>query len=419
VQENGEREQKLFCDTTIRNRLFSDERALGIATTQIFTKRLRRTRLPYKRFFGEVDDDSIPEDLSACMMDMPLDRVIQKHQHLYVIPWYWTSCHERVLHVTWHPFQPLPQPLSRLSSSPSYFQLPDERMDKHGRIYGVSHLGLRNAVLMLSTQGNHYPRGLTKNHIPSQGFLQFQLEFLTIKYGPHSCPLATKVHVFRLITASTMDIGLAINNDHRPGFWRMIYLDGFDIQAWSDKYKRFARNLKLYGDVDYVCDDPFGSWRHPHFIPGVFIAMAQRYEKAKWYGQRKELLVGKGAPTWQILISNRRADFVNAHLYTAQVPKFFLDCFNEPGRIHRPAEADRAETRNVDARQRNDASEGGQPDFLIRHTPVAHSPVETFLYRLRQAIILSRDFGELGTATGTTGSGQGEPISGNQTSTAA
>ncbi|KAI0877720.1 hypothetical protein GGS24DRAFT_510585 [Hypoxylon argillaceum] len=250
---------------------------------------------------------------------------------------------------------------------------------------------------------------------PSQRFLRVEMERLEIMCGQRGFEFLPAVPIYRLGTILQTCNG-KISGHHQgstvskaESFWRMAHIDYAHISKGMDMFNNYKRNFIVYGIREGMttseCMDRYeyeygdGNWNHPHFIPGIFIAMAQRHRQKKWVGQERtfggnevrNVPANYIAPTWQILLTDGPNDDMYAHLYTTQVPTFLVTCFEKPGQWHPPPSPAnvrnnaRADYENEDAR--GDASF----DFLIRHTRISYDPETTFRERLREAIVFSRD----------------------------
>ncbi|KAI0454833.1 hypothetical protein F5B21DRAFT_473638 [Xylaria acuta] len=223
------------------------------------------------------------------------------------------------------------------------------------------------------------------------------MEYLDIMYGTTKYRFLSKVPVYRQetkgsSTAATDDE----DTDETGNFWRMVHLNRTDIVDGARRHPEHGENFRQYGVREGMsedeCSDEAG---HPHFIPGVFIAMAQRYRLEEWDGQGGEEKDGQndkremanGAPTWQILLTDGPRDRFCAHLYTAQVPGFIVDSFEAP-----------AAPTSTQGNGTTDRENGNRRfKFPIRHNRVPYAPFNTFRERLRYAITVDRDgFGTTG-----------------------
>ncbi|KAI0506916.1 hypothetical protein F5B22DRAFT_650231 [Xylaria bambusicola] len=303
---------------------------------------------------------------------------------------------------------------------------------------------------------------ITKLHrVPTlQNFLRLQKENLRINYGKTAYPVLHNVPVYRLNTKVARSGESNGENPARDSwqsevsetetnrFWRLIHVDETHVAESLTKFYKYGRNFRDHGIVargmsmreataryEYL---PGDEWFHPHFIPGVFIAMEQRYRRNMWAGQKeceekpnvqgdtrhgqqkdksehkhggkhphqhkkkrtnrmKKQKVGTAykpptsdlAPTWQILVTDGSNDSKSVHLYTAQVPDFIIAALDKPAQRHcsnTPPQGGKTTTNDEDIRF----------EFLIRHTSIPHIPYKSFQTRLREAIISSRDsFGAL------------------------
>ncbi|KAF2968998.1 hypothetical protein GQX73_g4527 [Xylaria multiplex] len=281
---------------------------------------------------------------------------------------------------------------------------------------------------------------------PFQNFLVLEEEDLSIYYGPQKYKFLWNVPVYRLGTK------LKRNHDNKnndidgsyqkstPPFWRMVHLDYTHINEALRQNKRYGSNYRKHGilkkgmtmeecTVRYDYEQGDGKWSHPHFMPGVFIAMAQRHKRNWWKGQvsgeeaiqrnrckdqkdhkcdkkrengtsSKEFLkkseaasgtTDRVAPIWQALLTDGPNDRTYAHLYTTQVPPFLVDSLEKPAQCQF-----RVPPANTKGRRNTKNGKGNKHEdmpfaFAIRHTQIAYKPYRSFRQRLREAIVCSRD----------------------------
>ncbi|KAI0109117.1 hypothetical protein GGR51DRAFT_569998 [Nemania sp. FL0031] len=242
---------------------------------------------------------------------------------------------------------------------------------------------------------------------PSQKFLRVEEANVRIAYGREEFHFLSEVPVYRMDTmpSETTD---GIDDHHQcptvpntEGFWRMMHLDYTHIFEALHLHRTYGANFRIYGvrrgmsKYEYMERYEFeygeGEWNQPHFIPGVFIAMAQRYRRKGRFGQG-----GTGnnvAPTRQILLTDGPNDWHHAHLYTTQVPDFLLSSFDKPTEMHLPLPpiSNQKESIIKNGRQNEEELEEVPFDFPIRHTIIPYCPQDTFRERLREVIMLSRD----------------------------
>ncbi|GAP84351.1 hypothetical protein SAMD00023353_0701690 [Rosellinia necatrix] len=179
--------------------------------------------------------------------------------------------------------------------------------------------------------------------------------------------------------------------------WRMVHLDYTRIVKAMNHFKRYKKNFHIYGAckgmTKYEYTDRYeyeygdGEWSHPHFIPGVFIALSQRYECKLWEFQ---------APVWQILLTDGPNDELYAHLYTTTVPGFLIHSFDTPGELRIPippsstGEGSSAGHDIKDEQHNKHEHMDAPSDFVIYHTRIAYDPQPSFRERLRESIAFSR-----------------------------
>ncbi|KAI1309780.1 hypothetical protein F5Y03DRAFT_57891 [Xylaria venustula] len=316
------------------------------------------------------------------------------------------------------------------------------------------------AMLRLLSGVNKYDTfNVLENISPSDTFLRADVEGLGLFYGKKRYRLlhgTFHTFVYRLGIKRNKFNSNDTCSDCPGPFWRMLHLDYVHANAATFS-NRFGRNFRFHGirrrgmtmdeyKVRYDYERGCGKWSQPHFIPGFFIAMEQRYRRLKWNGQkrkknaqktadhdqqentrgRKRERKGKpehsdnhrdqidnggdassvkpldenngqvgttssAAPTWQILFTDGHNDHVYAHLYTAQVPPFLIDCFQKPSQWHSPNPTTSAES-NGAAEKKNGhghAQEDASFDFTISHTRIKYQPYISFPQRLRRAIVRS------------------------------
>ncbi|KAI0443247.1 hypothetical protein F4803DRAFT_574797 [Xylaria telfairii] len=226
-------------------------------------------------------------------------------------------------------------------------------------------------------------------------FLRLELQYVDIKYGHKRTRFLCRIPAYRL-DINPRSIAAAGNGGPgwARGFWRMVHIDCEAVAHGARKYWADGKNLRQYGTREGILEDE-GSDCHPHFIPGVFIAMAQRYRAKDWDGQQAEEEHGHidqhVAPTWQILFTNGTKDNMYAHLYTTQVPGFIQDSFETPARLHAPIASASTQSNATIGRE----LVHGRFEFRISHTKILYMPSENFRQRLRYAIVIDRDrFGE-------------------------
>ncbi|KAI3338247.1 hypothetical protein F4824DRAFT_460154 [Ustulina deusta] len=294
---------------------------------------------------------------------------------------------------------------------------------------------------------------------PFRNFLRFETEDLYIFYGRQKYRFLWSTSVYRLDTKRNSDDATNSQNAHGEyrestapkieNFWRMVHLDSAHLTEASRKSNKHGRNFLKHGieqmgmtmeectvRYDYKRGDD--EWSHPHFIPGVFIAMAQRYRSKQWKGQdgneegargdtrdgqqeckhkhkhknkhgeededgdtsaKKTPETSKGqsvavsytVPTWQVIFTDSVNDCVYAHLYATQVPPFLLACFDKPAQWHSPVPPASTESNGAAAGKNGCKPEDVSFDFAIRHTRIAYKPHRSFRERLREAITCSRD----------------------------
>ncbi|KAJ8126872.1 hypothetical protein O1611_g6765 [Lasiodiplodia mahajangana] len=246
---------------------------------------------------------------------------------------------------------------------------------------------------------------------PSQKFLRVEKEDIKIAYGRMKFHFLPRVPVYRIDVMPDIDIeadeGITDDGHQGPtapeseGFWRMVHLDFTHIFDGANTYRKYGRNFRTYGVrhvmTKYEWMDRFeyeygeGEWNQPHFIPGVFIAMTQRYRRREWVGQGDE--VADVPPVWQILLTDGPNDILHAHIYTTQVPDFLVSYFDTPTEMFLPLPpTDTQSNGAADHGSENKEEIEEVPfDFRIRHTIVAYRPSNTFRERLRESIMLSRD----------------------------
>ncbi|KAI0400160.1 hypothetical protein F4802DRAFT_505926 [Xylaria palmicola] len=250
------------------------------------------------------------------------------------------------------------------------------------------------------------------DHIPiSRQYLRLEEQDLDIMYGTMKHGFLPPVPVYRLATkrggSDWADIEEADGDAGK--FWRLAHIDQAHITQGYLAPKKGAANFYLDGVRNgmsyFECTDRYeyeyevSNWNHAHFIPGVFIAMAQRYRMGEWEDQGGEYgspsdtddddtppgadaarsRSPRDGPIWQVLLTDPLNDLVYAHLYTAQVPGCVLDSLETPAR-----------------RRIADPAAGGRDTrpftFPIHHTPIAYAPNDdTFRERLRTAIEYCRD----------------------------
>ncbi|KAI0976625.1 hypothetical protein F4678DRAFT_480134 [Xylaria arbuscula] len=301
---------------------------------------------------------------------------------------------------------------------------------------------------LLSGVDKHNVRKVLDNFSPSDVFLRRDTVELFLYYGMRKCSVFPDTFAYRL--DSKRSGGDKANSENTCGdgvapFWRMVHLDCSHLASAVGLRNRFGRNFRNLGirrrgmtmdhcTVRYDYQRGYGKWSQPHFIPGVFIAMEQRYRRGKWMGQkngdnnqqenkRREKRERKGeperndkhpaqdekggdassadngqvvtasgpTPIWQILFTDGQNDHVYAHLYTAQVPPFLVDCFDKPSQWHSPNPTTSAES-NGAAENKNGhghAQDDAAFEFRICHTRIKYLPYESFRQRLRRAIVRS------------------------------
>ncbi|TGJ88304.1 hypothetical protein E0Z10_g477 [Xylaria hypoxylon] len=275
---------------------------------------------------------------------------------------------------------------------------------------------------------------------PSQNFLRLHEDTLSIYYGQHTYTFLRTVPVYRLGTKRNKHHNNNINGDCRESiacsiknFWRMVHLDYTHINEALRQNKWGGKNYRKYGiqqkgmtmeecTVRYDYEQGDGKWSHPNFIPGVFIAMAQRYRWSGWKDVRKDkrkdqkeykhndkhengISSGKEsetsetrgvpingvAPTCQILLTDGPNDRTYAHLYTTQVPRFIISSLDEPGQCQFPVPPAKTKDSGVNGHNNEYQHEDLPFDFPIRHTKIAYEPYESFRQRLRESIVCSHE----------------------------
>lgn len=189
----------------------------------------------------------------------------------------------------------------------------------------------------------------------------------------------------------------------------MVHLDYVHISEGLAMSRLYKRNFKKYGLAEGMTECEYmdryeyeygdGEWNHPHFIPGVFIAMAQRYRWRQWDGQKtnrssknisKKNKVNNATPIWQILLTDGPNDNMHAHVYTTQVPPYIINYFETTGKSHLPPTPANNKKRGRVDHEGVGAGRDMPFDFRIRHTRVSYDPNDTFRERLREAITYSR-----------------------------
>ncbi|KAI0422596.1 hypothetical protein F5X98DRAFT_99876 [Xylaria grammica] len=275
---------------------------------------------------------------------------------------------------------------------------------------------------------------------PCQKYLRLDNENISIYFGQRKHTFLSGVPVYRLKTKRNKHYGTDYGDEN---FWRMLHLDYTHIKDALRQNKRYGSNYRKYGvrirgmtmeecTVRYNYEQGDDKWSHPHFIPGVFIAMEQRYWNGWWRGQKlqksrekdtrrderedpkkrkcnnkhenetssgkaqktseaKSVTVNRVAPTWQILVTDGPNDGTYAHLYTTRVPMFFIKSLDKPAQCQfrdPPASTEHSGVTKHD----KGCKHGDVPfKFAIRHTMIAYKPYDSFRERLREAIVSSRD----------------------------
>ncbi|KAI1132719.1 hypothetical protein F5Y10DRAFT_292410 [Nemania abortiva] len=319
-----------------------------------------------------------------------------------------------------NPLRPLP-PQRTLPSLPGSFELTCENSrvsmnavlslqnDNRGR----TTLKQREAMQILLSAVDQWDQfSVRKRLLPSQKFLRVEKHALGISYGQKTFQFLLRIPTYRM---DAMPGTNAVTNDgsidgrhqgptttETKGFWRMIHIDyahvfdgmwKFHKLAWAFTIYGVRRGISRYEYSDrYEYEYGKDKWNQPHFVPGVFIAMAQRYQARKWTGQKA--MDDGVSPTWQILLTDGPNDNRHAHIYTTQVPPFLVDCFKTPAKWYPPPNIQKNGT--VD--HESETAGGSEPDvgevpfnFPIRHTMVEYEPHSSFRERLREAIMFSRD----------------------------
>ncbi|KAI1421863.1 hypothetical protein F5Y12DRAFT_664056 [Xylaria sp. FL1777] len=318
-------------------------------------------------------------------------------------------------------YRPLPTPSQLqqllLPLPPLYFKLTVE--DQSLITYHICHIesgefkstySIQRAMQALLSGVDEHPWFKILNPItPSRDFLRLREENLCIFYGQKRYYFFMGTPVYRLDTqgnnenvnnneVSCGDLRGPTQRNSIGTFWRMIHLDSTHVSLSIPITRKYGRNFRRYGirdtgmsmdecTVRYDYEHGDENWSHPHFVPGVFISMEQRYRRNEWNGQKGR---EKGVQAdWQILFTDSPNDRVYAHLYTTRVPAFLVACFDEPTQWHSPVPSASEESNGASERKERNKHGDVPFEFAIRHTRIAYKPYESFRERLRQAIVYS------------------------------
>ncbi|KAJ2997092.1 hypothetical protein NUW58_g760 [Xylaria curta] len=281
-----------------------------------------------------------------------------------------------------------------------------------------------------------------------QNFLRLELRSLDIMYDQTRFKFLPKVPVYSLDTKRFGDTSFKTEELwEKESCWRMAHIDYAHISDGMLYCKKNTKNFFKYGFREGMslseCRDRYQQgygdegWSHPHFIPGLFIAMSQTYQRhqyRRWArgnsGKRDHkgktndtrdmyddeqggaLVSPNGIPesyksrsvpadhtdsTWQILLTDGPNDQDFAHLYTTNVPSFIIASFASPSKLHfsvPPTETQQnsaAGCGSESGEKKECEYEDASFDFLICHTKIAYEPQNTFRQRLREAITFARD----------------------------
>ncbi|KAI0854577.1 hypothetical protein F4860DRAFT_522991 [Xylaria cubensis] len=355
-----------------------------------------------------IDDIGLVYSLHKCT----LEATILQYKYLFCTPLYWTHRHEKVLHVRWHHltgcgWSPPTALLSIASAfplvdiSPAYVASCISVLEKGYGLYCGVHrpmVDLLNALY----DGNESSLKPILDALLNDGdkFLRVDTQRVDIVYGDTQYRFLPELSIYRqAIKRSSFAAADDENADEAETFWRMIHLNWTDVCAGARMFPEHGRNFHRYGVAEgmSVHERLYGG-PHPYFIPGIFIAMEQRYRLRKWSGQKVEETDEKkdkragahGTPTWQILFTDGPTHHTCAHLYTTQVPGFIVDSLEKPARSRIPA----LPTYFVDRSTLKVLKEKGGFRFRITHARIPYFPQDTFRKRLRATITFHRDYFE-------------------------
>ncbi|KAI0543668.1 hypothetical protein F4679DRAFT_590256 [Xylaria curta] len=344
-----------------------------------------------------------------------LEETVLQYKYLFCTPLYWTHRHEKVLHVVWpHPrgcgWSP---PTALLSSTASAFHLMNMMparvagfigdLERGHEFHGDLHMPMAAMLNAVHSSNESYLKPILFWHLnDGEKFLRVETQHLDIVYGNTKYKFLPQVSIYRqAIKRSSSAAVDSEDADDGGNFWRMVHLNWTDVASGARRYSEYGRNFCRYGLHEGMsmreCADGAA---HPHFIPGIFIAMEQKYRLGKWCGQNveeKDEKKGKragahGTPTWQILLTDGPDHHYCCHLYTTRVPGFIVDSFEKPARL--PILAPPSHTR-VNGTLGVWKGKGGFR-FRIAHVRIPYMPQDTFRERLRATIIFHRNnYGEM------------------------
>ncbi|KAI1739254.1 hypothetical protein F4680DRAFT_466747 [Xylaria scruposa] len=377
------------------------------------SKDFARTRK--KHLDAHIDD----YDLIWSVYKHTLEETIQRYKYLFCTPLFWTHRQEKVLHVLWqHPrgFGWNPTAALMISTARAFplinmlpFQVAGyiSDLEKGRGLHLDLHMPLVRLLNALYNDESNLKPIIYSQINDGEKFLRVETQRLDIVYGNTKYKFLPQVSVYREDTKRSSSAAVdSVDADEAGNFWRMVHLSWTDLSNGARKYSEYGRNFFRHGILEgmSMCECADGA-SHPHFMPGIFIAMEQKYRRRNWYGQKgeekdekKDKRAGaRGTPTWQILLTNGPAHQPCAHLYTSRVPGFIVDSFEKPARSRILAPP---------SYTRVNGTRGGLKwkwglTFRITHTRIPYMPRETFRQRLRAAITFHRDyFGKMDKGTG-------------------